>query len=128
MVEFKIKNKHGRLPKRALNKNKNKNMKKKLGFIMPRLIGATVLVGLAAFVITTLFKLLLGITLIAGAITLIARKASSRRKKWIAQYGQGAVPDFGNRNTFGNNRGWANQMQPISGHAAPKGATIVPIN
>jgi hypothetical protein len=37
-------------------------MKRRMGIIMPRLIGATIVVGIAAFVITTLFKLLLGVS------------------------------------------------------------------
>jgi len=37
-------------------------MKKRIGFIMPRLVGATLIAGVATLVVTTLFKLLLGLT------------------------------------------------------------------
>ena len=103
-------------------------MKKKMSFIMPRLIGATLVAGLAAFIVTTLFKLLLGVTLLAGAITLVARKVGSSRRKWMARYGQQPMPGFANRNAFANDNPWANNIQPIKNYATQKGTSIVPIN
>ncbi len=102
-------------------------MKNKLRFIMPRLIGATVAAGLAALVITTVFKLLLGLTLVAGTITLIARSFGKRRIQ-LGQYGQDAMPGLGNRNAFGNSSVWASPIQPVNGYANQKGTSIVPIN
>lgn len=102
-------------------------MKNKIRFIMPRLIGATVVTGLAALVVTTLFKLLLGVTLLAGAITLIAR-SFGRHRKQSGLYGQDAMPGLGNRSAFGNSSIWASPVQPVTGYAIQKGTSIVPIN
>lgn len=102
-------------------------MKNKLRFIMPRLIGATVIVGLAAFIIGTVFKLLLGITVLAGLITLAAR-AFGKRQKFLEQYGQNAMPGFGNWNAFGTRGAANNPIQPVNGYATQKGTSIVPIN
>lgn len=86
--------------------------------MMPRLIGATLVVGLAALIITTLFKLLLGITLLAGVITLISRRAGKRSQQWVTA---------GNQNIMGNNAGWNNQPAAF-GSPVTKQSTIVPIN
>jgi len=102
-------------------------MKNKLRFIMPRLAGATIAAGLAALVITALFKLLLSLTLLAGAITVIAR-AIGRRQRLSGQYGQNAMPGFSKWNAFGNSSAGAAPIQPVSGYATPKGTSIVPIN
>ena len=102
-------------------------MKKRIGFIMPRLIGATVVVGLAALVITTLFKLMLGLVILGGAISLIGRKVGMRRQQYMAQY-QDGTPSINNGNNFGRRGKWANQAQPISARATRKASTIVPID
>lgn len=101
-------------------------MKNKFRFIMPRLVGATVAAGLAALVITTVFKLLLGLTILAGAITLIARSISRRHQ--LGQYRQDAMPGLGDRNVFGNSSVWANPVQSVTGYATQKETSIVPIN
>lgn len=102
-------------------------MKNKIRFIMPRLAGATVIAGLAALVITTVFKLLLGLTLLAGAVTLIARSIG---KRWelSSRYGNGTVPGFSKWNAFGNSNAGINPIQPVTGYATPKGTSIVPID
>lgn len=102
-------------------------MKNKLRFIMPRLAAATVVAGLAALVITTLFKLLLGFTFLAGGVTLFTRAFAGRRQH-SRQYDQGVIPDLGNRNTFGNSKAWAGPVQPINAYATQKGTSIVPID
>lgn len=102
-------------------------MNNKLRFIMPRLAGATAAAGLAALVITIVFKLLLGLTLLAGAITLIARSIA-RRRKLSGQYGQNAMPGFGKWNALSNSNAGINPIQPVSGYATQKGTFIVPIN
>jgi hypothetical protein len=101
-------------------------MKNKMRFIMPRLIGATVVVGVAALIIGILFKLMLGVVLLAGIVTLISNKVSRRREHYLAGYGQQEMPGFGRMNSFGNNNPWASKMQPIN--KAQKATTIVPIN
>lgn len=101
-------------------------MKNKMRFIMPRLVGATVVVGVAALIIGILFKLMLGILLLAGIITLISNKIGRRREHYLAAYGQHEMPGFSRMNSFGNSSPWASKMQPIS--KAQKATTIVPIN
>lgn len=102
-------------------------MKNKMLFIMPRLVGATVVVGAAALIIAILFKLLLGLTLIGGVITLVASKAGWRRNRLMAQYGRDELPGLGRSNTLGNNGFWGSQVISI-GQSIQKGTTIVPIN
>ena len=88
-------------------------MKNKINFLLPRLVGATILVGLISIVIATVFKLLFGLALIAG----IARIAAGRRSKFLKENEQLAFSPIKNfqepTNVFGRN-------QSIS--------TIVPIN
>jgi len=103
-------------------------MTNKLRFLMPRLIGATLVVGIAAFIITTLFKLLLGMVLLGGAITLMAKQAGKRRKQWMAQFKHQSGPGYGGRGAFGNSNMWGQPIQPITGYATQKGTTIIPIN
>lgn len=102
-------------------------MKNKLRFIMPRLAGATAAAGMAALVIITLFKLLLSLTLLAGAITLTAR-SFARRQKQSGLYGQHTIPNFGNWKEFGNSSAGASSIQPVAGYATQQGTSIVPIN
>lgn len=103
-------------------------MKNKMLFIMPRLVGATVIVGAAALIISTLFKLLLGLSLIGGVITLAAQKASRRRHRLMAEYNQDALlPGLGKRNALGNNGFWGSQRTAV-GQSVQKAAAIVPIN
>ncbi len=103
-------------------------MKNKMLFIMPRLVGATVVVGAAALIVSTLFKLLLGLTLIGGVITLATQKAGRRRNRFMAGYDQDALlPGLGRRNALGNNNFWGNQRIAV-GQSAQKAATIIPIN
>lgn len=105
-------------------------MKKRMGFIMPRLIGATIVVGIAAFIITTIFKLLLGVTLLAGIVTIISRKAFGRRRHMMAAgYGpQNPFNEYGYTNAMRGNDAWSNQSSSFGRPASQKAATIVPIN
>lgn len=96
-------------------------MKNKLRFIMPRLIGATIVAGVFALVIATVFKLLLGLTVITAAIAMIARSLGKSREQ-LAQYPQGAIADFGNGSA------WNPTIQPVGGYSTSKGTSIVPID
>jgi len=102
-------------------------MKNKFGFIMPRLIGATVIVGVAALVVTTLFKLLLGLSLLAGAVTLAIRSIGKQSSR-LLQYEQGKMTAFANPGNFGNTSTTSNPIKPVEGFASQKSTTIVPIN
>lgn len=96
-------------------------MKKKMRFIMPRLIGATVVLGIAAFIITTLFKLVLGVTILVAVVGLVARKIGRRKQQGLdGQNGAGNMQQFSD-NFFGA------QVQPIRQQAQGR-STIVPIN
>lgn len=96
-------------------------MKNKLRFIMPRLIGATIVAGVFALVIATVFKLLLGLTVITAAIAMIARSLGKSREQ-LAQYPQGAMADFGNGSA------WNRTIQPVGGYSTSSGTSIVPID
>lgn len=100
-------------------------MNRRIRFIMPRLIGATIIAGMATLFITVLFKLLLGLTLLAGAATMIMR-GISRRQKQFGHYG--SMPGLGKQNGFSNNYYRNNSIQPIGGYQTQKGTTIVPVN
>ena len=96
-------------------------MKNNFRFIFPRLVGATLVVGLAAFVITTLFKLMLGLVLIGGVVSLI-RRAAGRNRMVPAHIRNG---HFGNNEVINIEGGnpWAARANAV--HSI---STIVPIN
>lgn len=96
-------------------------MKNNFRFIFPRLIGATLVVGLAAFVITTLFKLMLGVVLIGGVVALI-RRAAGRNQMMPAHNSNG---QFGNSEVINIEGGnpWAARA-----NAVHNTSTIIPIN
>lgn len=102
-------------------------MKNKLRFIMPRLAGATAAAGFAALIITTVFKLLLGLTLLAGIATLIARSISKRRRV-SGQYGHDAISGFDKWNAFGNSSEGVHPIQSVTGYATRERTSIVPVN
>ncbi|AQX04552.1 hypothetical protein ATB99_04900 [Elizabethkingia meningoseptica] len=58
-------------------------MKNKMRYILPKLIGLTVIAGLATLIIGMVFKLLLAITLIAGIGTLVVSKFRRRRERYF---------------------------------------------
>ena len=99
-------------------------MKNNLRFIFPRLIAATVIVGVASFILFTLFRLLIGV-LIIGGIVMLVRKMTGRNHQEFGpgQYGRFANSGYGPLPT-------RNQWEsPISVNANPsQKQTIVPIN
>jgi len=100
-------------------------MKNKARFIFPRLIGATVIVGLAALIITTLFKLLLGMLFVAGAVMLVKRLLFDNRFEQSEQY-QVQISHHGISPLDSR---YAMASQPVMASPAfQKPATIVPIN
>lgn len=98
-------------------------MKNNFRFIFPRLIGATIIVGIAALVITIVFKLLLGIVLIGGMVALIRKAVTNKRHQINGDY-NGALSPVPFR-SFSNNP-WQEPVS-IQGNIAMK-QTIVPIN
>src|SRR4051794_8619195 len=102
-------------------------MKNKIGFVMPRLVGATVFAGVATLIAVTVFKLLLAITVLAGVISLVARLARKQENR-LLKYGRDHGAAFGNWGGFGNRGPATNSIRPFGGFANPKEATIVPID
>jgi hypothetical protein len=100
-------------------------MKNNFRFIFPRLIGATVIVGLAALIITTLFKLLLGLVMIGGVVVLVKRFAGRPgQMQENGEYGQITQVGFGpmNHQSYGAN------YATVSAVPVQRQTTIVPIN
>src|SRR4051794_38877682 len=102
-------------------------MKNRIGFIMPRLIGATVIAGVATLIVATVFKLLLGLSLLAAAATLVIRLISKQSKP-LLNYGQGEMPPFANWGNSGNSSPATSSIHPVAGFATSKEATIIPID
>lgn len=102
-------------------------MKNKLRFLLPRLIGATIIAGVASFLMFTIFKLLLGITLLAAGVTLIGRSIGRRRDRQFRFQQQQGAPAFGESGHFSKPAPWnGGQMRPFA--PAQQRGTIVPIN
>jgi hypothetical protein len=100
-------------------------MRNNFRFIFPRLIGATVIVGLAALIITTIFKLLLGLVLIGGVVVLVKRFAGrSGGMSENEEYGSMHPVSLGamNYHHYGANQASVRAV-PVQKHT-----TIVPIN
>jgi uncharacterized membrane protein len=71
-------------------------MKNKIRMIIPKLIGATLVVGLLSLVIGLLFKLLLVGTLLAGAGMFIASRMRKRKHpKMLKEYMGPIAPQVG---------------------------------
>jgi hypothetical protein len=102
-------------------------MKNRIGFIMPRLIGVTAIAGVATLIVTIVFKLLLGLSLLAGVATLVIRLIT-RQGRWLPKYDDSNRPAFGSWGHFGNSNPATDSIQPVSGFATPKAATIIPID
>lgn len=98
-------------------------MKNNLRFIFPRLIGATLIVGLASFIMITLFKLLVGAIIIGGLVALIRRISPRHRYDLGSRY---AAYSNGGIGPMSHNNQWAT---PITVDANPlRKETIIPIN
>lgn len=63
-------------------------MKTKFQFIFPRLIGATLVIGLASLIFMVVFKLLLGIVLVGSLVMLIRSITGRNRHEDAAPYEQ----------------------------------------
>ena len=98
-------------------------MKNNFRPIFSRLIGATVIVGIAAFIITTVFKLLIGLVLIGGVVSLIKKaKEKGNHQFGNGQYGQISGNEFGSY----SQPQWVNVVSVNSNPV--QNLTIVPIN
>lgn len=57
-------------------------------FILPRLLGLTVLAGIAVFILSMVFKLLLAGLILAGIGTLVAKMIRKNRSRALMGYGK----------------------------------------
>jgi hypothetical protein len=97
-------------------------MKNNFRFIFPRLVGTTLIVGLASLVLVTLFKLLLGIMLIGGVVMLVKRMIGRPSYDLPA----GPYARFADHGYYQGRDQWAG---PIAvDRNQPHAQTIVPIN
>lgn len=97
-------------------------MKNKMRYILPKLIGVTIIAGLATLVIGMIFKLLLVGTVIAGIGTVIASKFRRRERRYFQEYQENLPIGFDPRNE--------NQfaVKPNYRTARTENIAIVPIN
>jgi len=98
-------------------------MKNKMRYILPKLIGITVIAGLATLIIGMVFKLLLAVTLIAGIGTLVASKFRRRRRERYFEPYQENLPIGFNPS---NNIEFA--VRPNYRNSRTENIAIIPIN
>ena len=98
-------------------------MRNSFRFIFPRLIGATLIVGLVSLIMITLFKLLVGILLIGGLVALVRRMIGRNHYRLAAsrhgQFPNGGITPFADPNQW---------VSPIPVHINIQKQTIIPIN
>ncbi|MBO9594056.1 MAG: hypothetical protein J7599_14200 [Niabella sp.] len=98
-------------------------MKHKILFILPRLAGLTLLIGLASLVLFLLFKLLL-LAIGISVIVLIAGKIITKaRQKWAAGSGLGWTG-----NPYLNELQHNGSLQPVTHHKSQGTPAIIPIH
>ncbi|AVF47595.1 hypothetical protein CMT89_01160 [Elizabethkingia anophelis] len=97
-------------------------MKNKMRYILPKLIGVTVIAGLATLIIGMVFKLLLAVTLIAGIGTLVASKFRRRRERYFEPYHENLPIGF----NPSNNSEFA--VRPNYRNSRTENIAIIPIN
>ena len=67
----------------------------KIKFILPKLLGVTVLAGVATFILATVFKLLFAGLLLTGIAAVFMKIAGKKRgKMMIGKFGNGALPEY----------------------------------
>lgn len=89
----------------------------KIKFILPILLGVTVLAGIAAFVLATVFKLLFAGLLLTGIAALLTKIAGKKREKMTGgKYKHNGLPEY-----FGR------QNDPVFSRVKSEGLAIIPI-
>jgi hypothetical protein len=77
-----------------ININKQ-DMKNKMRFIIPKLIGVTLVVGLLSFVIGLLFKLLIAATILSAVgIFIVSRMRNKKSQKMLREHWSPITADF----------------------------------
>lgn len=87
-------------------------------FMLPKIIGITILAGILTIVAATIFKLLLAGTLLFGAVLLLKKFAGKRRDQ--LSYNEG------NQNSFEGNKSSFNNFKP-NFQVAKNEAAIYPV-
>lgn len=97
-------------------------MKHKILFILPRLAGLTLLIGVASLVLFLLFKLLLLAIVIGIIVTIAAKILSGARKRWAAGYQLEHGPHQSFRGLHHNGT-----IQPVMHASSQTTPAIIPI-
>ena len=96
-------------------------MKNKIRFIIPKLLGVTIVVGLLSFVIGLLFKLLVAATILSAVgIFIASRMRNKKSKKMLREYWTPVAPDFRTDNS--------SPLRPVSHKVQHTNFAIIPIN
>lgn len=90
----------------------------KIKFILPRLLGVTVLAGIATFILATVFKLLFAGLLLTGIASIVMKIAGKKKEKMMrGKYENSALPEY-----FGR------QNDPIFSQVKSENLAIIPIH
>lgn len=96
-------------------------MKNKIRFIIPKLLGVTLVVGLLSFVIGLLFKLLVAATILSAAgIFIVSRMRNKKSKKMLREYCSPIAQDF--------RADASSPLRPTSQEVQHTNLAIIPIN
>jgi len=89
----------------------------KIKFILPRLLGVTVLAGIATLILATVFKLLFAGLLLTGIAAVIMKLAGKKRENiGRGQYKNHAFPEYMTR-----------QSDPVFSQVKSENLAIIPV-
>jgi len=95
-------------------------MKHNKRYILPKLIGVTIIAGVATLIIGMIFKLLLLGSVVAGIGTLIASKLRRREQRYFRAYENEMPLHFNPKNDYA--------VKPNYSNARRENIAIIPIN
>lgn len=96
-------------------------MKNKIRFIIPKLIGVTLVVGLLSFLIGLLFKLLIAATILSAVAIFIASKIRNKKsQKMLREHWNPISPDYRTDSST--------PVRPASHEFQRTNLAIIPIN
>ena len=103
---------------------------KKMKFILPRIIGLTVIAGIATLLMSLVFKVLVLASIVGIIVSLVGRKMS-RRRQMMQQYGMQGQQGFGQmpggpESYFGQSPFHRSDVAPV--YNAQRSSAIIPIN
>jgi len=99
-------------------------------FILPRIIGLTAIAGIAALLMTAIFKVLLLTSIAAIVVTLVGRRFG-RRRQMMEQYAMQGQQGFGQmpggpESYYGQSPFHRNDVSPV--YNKQRSSAIIPIN